>query len=61
MIAEQHVRKLLTLTVEAIIMERGGIVWSERSEALAADTAVLDSHLGVAMRGACAGVSTAAP
>jgi branched-chain amino acid transport system ATP-binding protein len=50
-IVEQHARKLLTVTDEAIIMERGGIVWSGKSAALAADTAVLEAHLGVAKRG----------
>jgi branched-chain amino acid transport system ATP-binding protein len=49
-IVEQHARKLLTMTDEAIIMERGGIVWSGKSAALAADSAVLDTHLGVAKR-----------
>jgi branched-chain amino acid transport system ATP-binding protein len=49
-IVEQHARKLLTLTDEAIIMERGDIVWSGRSEALATDTALLEAHLGVARR-----------
>ena len=49
-IVEQHARKLLTMTDEAIIMERGGIVWSGKSAALAADSAVLDAHLGVAKR-----------
>jgi branched-chain amino acid transport system ATP-binding protein len=50
-IVEQHARKLLTVTDEAIIMERGGIVWSGRSEALMADHAILEAHLGVAKRG----------
>jgi branched-chain amino acid transport system ATP-binding protein len=47
---EQHARKLLTMTDEAIIMERGGIVWSGTSSALAADSAALEVHLGVAKR-----------
>jgi branched-chain amino acid transport system ATP-binding protein len=50
-IVEQHARKLLTVTDEAIIMERGGIVWGGKSDALAADAAVLEAHLGVAKRG----------
>jgi branched-chain amino acid transport system ATP-binding protein len=50
-IVEQHARKLLTVTDEAIIMERGDIVWSGKSAALAADNAILEAHLGVAKRG----------
>jgi branched-chain amino acid transport system ATP-binding protein len=49
-IVEQHARKLLTVTDEAIIMERGGIVWSGKSATLAADNAALEAHLGVAKR-----------
>jgi len=49
-IVEQHARKLLTVTDEAIIMERGGIVWQGKSAALAADSAALEAHLGVAKR-----------
>ena len=49
-IVEQHARKLLTVTDEAIIMERGGIVWQGTSAALAADNAALEAHLGVAKR-----------
>jgi branched-chain amino acid transport system ATP-binding protein len=49
-IVEQHARKLLTVTDEAIIMERGGIVWSGKSAALAADAGALETHLGVAKR-----------
>jgi branched-chain amino acid transport system ATP-binding protein len=55
-IVEQHAQKLLKLTDEAIIMERGGIVWAGPSAALAADMETLQSHLGVARR-----VSRAAP
>ncbi len=55
-IVEQHAQKLLKLADEAIIMERGGIVWAGPSAALAADTETLQSHLGVARR-----VSRAAP
>jgi branched-chain amino acid transport system ATP-binding protein len=51
-IVEQHARKLLTVTDEAIIMERGGIVWSGRSTNLAADSTTLEAHLGVARRAA---------
>jgi branched-chain amino acid transport system ATP-binding protein len=49
-IVEQHARKLLTMTDEAIIMERGGIVWSGISANLAADSTTLEAHLGVARR-----------
>jgi branched-chain amino acid transport system ATP-binding protein len=49
-IVEQYARKLLTVTDEAIIMERGGIVWSGKSATLAADNAALETHLGVAKR-----------
>ena len=49
-IVEQHARKLLTMTDEAIIMERGGIVWSGPSARLAADSSTLEANLGVARR-----------
>ncbi len=51
-IVEQHAQKLLKLTDEAIIMERGDIVWAGASAALAADAATLQSHLGVSRRAA---------
>jgi branched-chain amino acid transport system ATP-binding protein len=47
-IVEQHAQKLLKLTDEAIIMERGAVVWSGASATLAADSATLEAHLGVA-------------
>ncbi len=47
-IVEQHARKLLTMTDEAIIMERGGIVWSGPSARLAEDGTTLEAYLGVA-------------
>jgi branched-chain amino acid transport system ATP-binding protein len=49
-IVEQHARKLLTMTDEAIIMERGSIIWSGTSASLAADNTTLEAHLGVARR-----------
>jgi branched-chain amino acid transport system ATP-binding protein len=51
-IVEQHAQKLLKLTDEAIIMERGAVVWSGSSAALAADAATLEAHLGVARQSA---------
>ena len=51
-IVEQHAQKLLKLTDEAIIMERGGIVWAGESAVLAADMATLQAHLGVSRRAA---------
>jgi branched-chain amino acid transport system ATP-binding protein len=54
-IVEQHAQKLLKLTDEAIIMERGAVVWSGASAALAADSATLEAHLGVARQAARAG------
>ena len=49
-IVEQHARKLLQVTDEAIILERGSVVWSGASAELAADAAVLETHLGVSQR-----------
>ena len=49
-IVEQHAQKLLKLAEEAIIMERGGIVWAGASADLAADAATLQTHLGVSRR-----------
>ena len=49
-VVEQHAQKLLKLTDEAIIMERGGIVWAGKSAALATDAATLQAHLGVSKR-----------
>ena len=51
-VVEQHAQKLLKLTDEAIIMERGGIVWAGKSAALATDAATLQAHLGVSKRAA---------
>jgi branched-chain amino acid transport system ATP-binding protein len=60
-IVEQHARKLLTLTDKAIIMERGGIVWAGKSADLAADSATLEAHLGVARSSVRAGRAMAPP
>jgi branched-chain amino acid transport system ATP-binding protein len=54
-IVEQHAQKLLKLTDEAVIMERGAVVWSGPSAALAADSATLEAHLGVARQQARTG------
>ena len=47
-IVEQHAQKLLALTDQALILERGEIVWSGASAVLAADRATIEAHLGVA-------------
>jgi len=46
-VIEQHARKILGVTDEAIILERGMIVHAAKSAALAADTGTLDRYLGV--------------
>jgi branched-chain amino acid transport system ATP-binding protein len=51
-IVEQHAQKLLAVTDDAVILERGDVVWSGTSAGLAADKATLETHLGVAKRGA---------
>ena len=58
-IVEQHAQKLLKLAEEAIIMERGGIVWAGASADLAADAATLQTHLGVSRRAVRPGPATA--
>ena len=50
LIVEQHAQRILGLTHQAIILERGRIVWSGKSQALAADAATLESYLGVVQR-----------
>ncbi|MBN8939105.1 MAG: ABC transporter ATP-binding protein [Rhizobiales bacterium] len=50
-VVEQKARKILPLTDRAIILDRGAVVWEGASEALLADAAALDRHLGVADRG----------
>ncbi len=49
-IVEQHAQKLLGSTHRAMILERGEVVWSGTSSALAKDTATLETHLGIARR-----------
>jgi branched-chain amino acid transport system ATP-binding protein len=47
-IVEQKARKILPLTDDAVILDRGAIVWQGTSPALMSDAAALDRHLGVA-------------
>ncbi len=46
-IVEQHARRILGLTDNAIILDRGSVVWQGASATLAADAAILEQHLGV--------------
>ncbi len=46
-VIEQHARKILRVTDEAVILERGVIVHAASSAALAGDEATLDRYLGV--------------
>ena len=46
-IIEQKARKILPLTDDAVILDRGSIVYSGRSTDLLADSDVLAQHLGV--------------
>ena len=46
-LVEQNAKKILGVTDRAIILERGAIVHSAASAALAADRAALERHLGV--------------
>ena len=48
LIVEQHARKVLDVTDQAIILERGSIVHAGPSAALQADAGLLERHLGVA-------------
>jgi branched-chain amino acid transport system ATP-binding protein len=47
-VIEQHARKILELTDDAIVLERGRIVLAERSATLIAEPARLEHHLGLA-------------
>ena len=51
LIVEQHAQRLLGITHQALILERGRVVWRGESVALASDTATLETHLGVVQRG----------
>jgi len=48
LIVEQHAQKVLGVTDQAIILERGSVVYGGSSAALRADAALLERHLGVA-------------
>ncbi|TAK48905.1 MAG: ABC transporter ATP-binding protein [Xanthobacteraceae bacterium] len=50
-IVEQHARKILGLTDQAAIIERGSVVFESSSEALANDNETLDRYLGVSDSG----------
>lgn len=49
-IVEQHARLILALTDDALILERGAVVWSGASAALTAEPAILERYLGVGGR-----------
>ena len=50
-LVEQKARKILSFTDQAIILDRGRIVFKGASAALAKDAATLETHLGVADAG----------
>jgi len=50
-LVEQNAKKILGVTDHAIIIERGSVVHSADSATLAADRAVLETHLGVTDHG----------
>jgi branched-chain amino acid transport system ATP-binding protein len=50
-LVEQKARKILGFTDQAIILDRGRIVFKGDSAALAGDAATLEAHLGVAAAG----------
>ncbi|MDX3807413.1 ABC transporter ATP-binding protein [Bosea thiooxidans] len=47
-VIEQHARKILELTDDAIVLERGQVVLAERSATLIAEPERLEHHLGLA-------------
>jgi branched-chain amino acid transport system ATP-binding protein len=47
-LVEQNAKKILGVTDDAIILERGAVVHAAESAALLADRAALETHLGVA-------------
>jgi branched-chain amino acid transport system ATP-binding protein len=47
-VIEQHARKILELTDDAIVLERGRVVLAERSARLLAEPQRLEHHLGLA-------------
>jgi branched-chain amino acid transport system ATP-binding protein len=50
LVVEQHAQRILSITDQAVILERGSIVHADRSAALKADVATLEHYLGVARR-----------
>ena len=50
-LVEQNAKKILGVTDHAIIIERGCVVHTAKSAALAADRATLEHHLGVTDHG----------
>jgi branched-chain amino acid transport system ATP-binding protein len=58
-IVEQHAQKILSMTHDAVILDRGAIVHAGESEALADDAATLEQYLGVTRRGAAVGAPSA--
>ena len=51
LVVEQHARRILGVTDEAVILERGRIVHAGGSADLRADPAMLERHLGVSRKG----------
>ena len=50
-VVEQHAQKILSVTGQAVILERGAIVHAAPSAALKADEAALTRYLGVTRKG----------
>ncbi|MGF6233164.1 branched-chain amino acid transport system ATP-binding protein [Inquilinus ginsengisoli] len=50
-VVEQHAQKILSVTDQAVILERGAIVHAAPSATLKADEAALTRHLGVTRKG----------
>ena len=46
-IVEQHAQKVLGVTDQAVILERGAVVYAGTAQALREDAAILERHLGV--------------
>jgi len=51
LVVEQHAHRILGVTDEAVILERGRVVHAGASAALRADAAVLERYLGVSRPG----------
>jgi branched-chain amino acid transport system ATP-binding protein len=60
LIVEQHAQKILGLTDDAIILDRGRLVWSGPSASLSEDAATLEQHLGIARKTAAPSHSSTA-